>query len=209
MANIVFDLDGTLVDSSESIIKTYETIIFEGGHKPAKLLGSELVGPSLEEALLQLLPGSSDETIQQLKKKYIALYDNENYRLVKPVLGIEQALIQLKSCRYDLYIATNKRKKITKTIVEMFGWSGHFDAIYSLDSRNPPFKSKDETLGALMSEHGLSNIDTVYVGDTQADHVAAKNNNLKFIMVDWGNKTTNLVSEISKLFLEATHPENE
>jgi len=117
-------------------------------------------------------------------------------------------LNELKDNNLQLYIATNKRSIPTKKIINFLGWGSFFDGIYSLDSFLPLAKSKNDILAKIISTHGLSKKNVIYIGDLEDDRIAAQANSIGFYFVEWGYdgekvlKYANKVSTPKELSIE-------
>ena len=197
--SIIFDLDGTLVDSSESVLDSIKRALSICNIQPLKPLNSELIGPPLVD-ILKVLSGESDEAVlgllaEQFKKNY----DTVGFKKTAVFNGINEMLNELKDNGFKLYIATNKRKAPTKKIINYLGWDGLFEAVYSLDSFSPSLLSKKEILGKIITTHNLSRKDVIYVGDLDDDRVSAQANNIEYIIVSWGYGKKNISKDAINL----------
>ena len=183
--NIIFDLDGTLIDSSPSILQTVE-MAFDACNIPMKLpLTSELVGPPLGQ-LLRLLSGTDDEqTLKQLAAAFKQSYDSQGYKATTIFDGVPELLFQLKQQQAQMFIATNKRMVPTRKIIEYFGWDSFFDGVYALDTCEAA-ENKTQLIDYTLKKHLLDRDRAIYVGDTVPDRMAAHANEINFVMVSWG-----------------------
>jgi len=183
---IIFDLDGTLIDSSESILSAFRGAFYSTGTKLVHPLTANIIGPPLRETLHRL-SGLDDAT--ELDKLIIAFkeqYDTEGYRRTIVFSGISNMLSELYKMQMPLYIATNKRLKPTLLILEHLKWSHYFKDIYALDSLTPPLKDKTTLLEYILKHHLFDPHMTYYIGDRFEDYEAARKNNLHFAFASWG-----------------------
>jgi len=186
---LIFDLDGTLIDSSRSILATFAAILDKKKLAPRVPLEHSLIGPPLV-ATLKLISGLEDAAeIASLTMAFKARYDSIGYRESDPMLGTGILLEELAKRGYALYIVTNKRSHPTRLILEHLGWSGFFKDIRSPDSVSPPHPSKGAALAALLSDQGLEPACSAYIGDTPEDAEAAQQNSLQFFQATWGYGT--------------------
>ncbi len=183
--SVIFDLDGTLIDSSNSILKSVEIALGVCGHTPKVDLNNELIGPPLIEMLKVVSGVSSSEVLEQLAGEFKDAYDTQGYKNTEVFDGATTLLDCLFQRRLDLYIATNKRIYPTKKIIEYLNWGSYFTGYYSLDSFEH-VSDKAELIAEIMDRHNLSETNTLYVGDTVSDLNAASKNNLDCILVSWG-----------------------
>ena len=184
--NIIFDLDGTLIDSAPSILGAFKQVLEQFSYTPIRPLNSDLIGPPLKQTL-QLISGESDpEKLALLVKVFKSSYDNHAYALSTSYDGIGEMLQHLSRDKKSLYIATNKRLIPTQKIVQHFVWEKYFQSVYAIDKVEPPFSSKAQMIQVMLSDLGLNSKNCIYVGDRCEDGEAATDNDMPFIYVDWG-----------------------
>jgi phosphoglycolate phosphatase len=96
-------------------------------------------------------------------------------------------LRELKNSGINLYLATNKRIFPTEKIIKYLGWDCLFLEIYALDKfSHSHFISKSQMLGGLIKNESLDVKASIYVGDRLEDFLAAAENGLSTILVEWG-----------------------
>tara|TARA_Y100001936_G_scaffold240400_1_gene274823 strand:+ start:44462 stop:45103 length:642 start_codon:yes stop_codon:yes gene_type:complete len=183
---IIFDFDGTLVDSAPGILAAFDSAFSACRMTPNQPLNLSIIGPPLMETLGNLTGTNDMSVLQPLAKEFRASYDEEKYQLTGVFPGVEEMLIGLRACGYQLYIATNKRIIPTRRILEHLGWEQYFKSVYALDSFSPPLKSKVDMLGVILADLELDHNTTLYIGDRQEDGEAALVNNIHFLLAVWG-----------------------
>jgi phosphoglycolate phosphatase len=184
--NIIFDLDGTLVDSSEGIISSFRQSFENCSVTPLRPVTKEIIGPPLMETLRKLSGSDSHTLLTSLKSKFIEYYDSQGYRLTKPFDGVCDQLLQFAAFDFTCYIATNKRKVPTCKILDYLNLKKIFKKIYSLDSVEPQVFNKSELIRYIIKAENLIASQTLYVGDRWDDWIAADNNSLSFAFANWG-----------------------
>jgi phosphoglycolate phosphatase len=185
--HVLFDLDGTLIDSAPSILETFAAILHAKGIEPVSSLDSRIIGPPLREVLEQLLGTDDPLLIQELSGDFINRYDSAGYKRSVPYDGIEAMLGDLKSMNCKLYVVTNKRIVPTRRIIEHLGWSCHFqDRLYSADAFEPRLTNKAHTIDRVLREHKIPKQEAIYIGDRSEDQEAAEACSLDFLPVNWG-----------------------
>jgi len=185
-SHIVFDLDGTLIDSAGAILASYRAAFAVCGLIPVQDIEAGIVGPPLGETL-RLLAGSEDPAlIARLADAFKQSYDTEGLLETLPYPGVDDMLRALRAADRKLSIATNKRIRPTRSIIGHLGWGDVFDPIYALDGFSPPLPDKAAMLGRLLADQGVDALRAVYVGDRIEDGEAAEANNLPFIAAAWG-----------------------
>lgn len=183
---VVFDLDGTLIDSSASILAGFAGAFAKEGRQPTLALRPEIIGPPLKETLA-LLAGSTDLVlIDRLAEHFKAHYDTVGYRETTVFDGVNALLAGLSERGIPLHIATNKRLGPTIKILDHLGWRHYFGRVVALDAWTPPAANKAAMIGRLVDELKLEARQTLYVGDRNEDALAATANGLPFAFAAWG-----------------------
>jgi phosphoglycolate phosphatase len=185
--HILFDLDGTLIDSAESILTGMATVLAEAGITPRLPLERSLIGPPLRSTLARLTGEQDPERIAALAGRFTQWYDATGFRGSGVYPGIDALLPALRQRGHTLHIVTNKRLAPTLLILDWLGWRQHF-ALIDTQDRLPeqPLEGKDAVIARLLSEAGITAQQAVYVGDRLDDHVAAARNSLPCVIVAWG-----------------------
>ena len=184
---VIFDLDGTLIDSSPGILESFEGAFSALNIEIQRPLNSSIIGPPLYESL-KLLSGLSDKSVlDKLAEHFKLYYDSEGYKKTIIYPGINTMLSDISFLnRFNVYIATNKRILPTRKILKLFNWGSVFDEIFALDSFSPPLASKGKLIARILDVKNISNENVIYIGDREDDKLAAKENNVLFEMVSWG-----------------------
>ena len=183
---IIFDLDGTLVDSADGILASFAGAFQTCGRSPERTLNHEIIGSPLVPTL-QLLSGTDDEeVIEPLRAAFIDYYDKTGYKDTKVYSGIIEMLRRLKQSALPMFIATNKRKIPTDKIVTKLNWGDYFESVYALDSLQPPASSKVALINHILLTYQLRRTHTLYVGDRDEDLLAATETGVQFYRAAWG-----------------------
>jgi phosphoglycolate phosphatase len=184
--HVIFDFDGTLVDSAPAILATFANILEEARITPATPLTRSLIGPPLIPTLRKI-SGSNDEVlIGRLASRFKIEYDEHKLPLTVAYAGVSEMLRNLHDRALTLHIATNKRERPTKRLLDIFAWRSLFTSVYCVDSPPKGFTEKAEMLARLLEEQEISVADAVFVGDTPSDGLAAAANSLPFLGIGWG-----------------------
>ena len=151
-SHIIFDLDGTLVDSSPGIISSLESAFNTNNISSTVPFESAPIGPPLRETLLQMTSNSDDDCISLLESSFKSHYDFVGYKSTRPYPGVSDLLHGLLLDGYTLHIATNKRNGPALNIINFLGWDKYFASILSPDSYDLSFQSKSEILAYFENE---------------------------------------------------------
>jgi phosphoglycolate phosphatase len=186
VSTLIFDLDGTLIDSAPSILACMERVVIEAGHEPVVPLDTTLIGPPLLATLSKITGLTDENLLRPLADAFKARYDDEGLRLTQPYPEITPLLHSLDALGVRLHLATNKRLRPTRSILDLMGWSGLFRSVYTQDRVAAGYADKRTMLQHLLRECALDPAMAAYVGDTREDGLGASANGLHFFAVDWG-----------------------
>ena len=181
--SILFDLDGTLTDSGEGIMKSAVYALSHYGiEAPSEAELRTVVGPPLTESFARLgVPQEKlAEAIEIYRSRYIPIGRFENH----PYPGIRELLEQLRLDGHKLYVATSKPEWMSIEILEHFDLAKHFDLICGA-STDFARNTKEAVIAHLLSQCDAQS-NAVMVGDTAYDVIGAKAHNIPCIGVSWG-----------------------
>lgn len=202
--NIIFDLDGTLIDSAPGILSTLMFVVSEHKIDCIDKLKPEIVGPPLRELLVELTGRQVEQKIlDSMAQTFISHYDAKGVFETTIYAGIPEMLRTLKNQKHKLFIATNKRIAPTQALTNFFSWNDYFEGIYALDFFKPALKNKASLLQQILKTHGLILADTIYIGDRPEDYEAAIQAGIKFLRASWGYGISKSSAEYSRGILIA------
>ena len=190
MRNILFDLDGTLTDSSLGITRCVQYALEQLG-RPAPPADELLfcIGPPLIESFAVLIPDGSPDLPRQAVLHYrdrfdrVGKFENHVYE------DIPAALTELQELGCRLYLATSKAEYFARQILDHFGLSSFFTGIHGarLDGS---LCDKGELIGHILHQEGLSAEETLMVGDRKHDMIGAAACGIDGIGVTYGFGST-------------------
>lgn len=204
---IVFDLDGTLVDSAEGILLAFRKVFADAGIEPVRPLSRGVIGPPLRRTLELLTDGAAPAMLDMLAARFREAYDGALCAQASAYPGIDALLRQLHAADTPLFIATNKRTVPTLRIVEARGWATLFGDVRCSDAGGAVQSDKRETLATLVRERGIDRGASLMVGDSIDDAEAAQRAGLRFIGVRWGYGSAALAERHPGLRLVASATE--
>ena len=185
--HILFDLDGTLIDSAPSIVSALEMAFESLGVKPEVSPSPALVGPPLSELIDTLSPSLANDRKEALKEAFKAAYDKHNLLKFDVFPGIPKVLHELEQSAHGLYLLTNKRQQPTARILAHLGWTKRFRKVSTPDDLGTEeLKTKTKLIKHFLAQTGLQPSQCIYIGDRDEDGVAAAQNTVPFLKVGWG-----------------------
>ncbi|MFT4662449.1 MAG: phosphoglycolate phosphatase [Patiriisocius sp.] len=182
---IIFDLDGTLIDSAEAIISALESTLLKFQINPIKAIDRSLIGPPLDKILLELLPKESEYLLPEISSYFRVLYDDffcVQCALYPSVIEVLENLVVSKR----LFVVTNKREIPTKRILAHCNLDRFFEHIYGIDTTGKQDVTKKDVIGYLLSNNNLKPKDCLYIGDTVHDMESCLAVAVDFIFAEWG-----------------------
>jgi len=188
---VIFDVDGTLVDSRAHLWATFQAM-FEGiGHPlPPQEQVISLTGLSLEKIIPILLPEADAETRTKALALYRGAYREGRLRLGDAVTspfypGAREVLDRLRADPgMALALATGKSRRGIDGLIEAHGLEGMFDSIQCADDH--PSKPDPSMICAALAETGVTARRAVMVGDTSFDMDMALAASVYGVAVAWG-----------------------
>jgi phosphoglycolate phosphatase len=186
LRNILFDLDGTLTDPAEGIIKCYRYSLerLHATCPPAEAL-TAYIGPPIRAAFAAVLETDDEALIEQALAFYrerfstVGLFENRMYE------GVPEMLTELQTSGYKLFVATSKPTVYAEQVLSHFALGGYFIKVHG-NELNGRLDDKAELVSELLADHRLRPDETVIVGDRWHDIVAARRNNISSLGVTYG-----------------------
>ena len=187
---VVFDLDGTLVDSAPDLIDSLNAIIGREGLPPLPLeQGRKYVGRGGKVMLKRGLAASgmevSDARLDEMFAAFLAYYEDHLSVKTRFYPGVEAALDRLAAAGHGLAICTNKIEKPSKKLIRALGASDRFLVICGQDTFAVS-KPNGATLRLTIEKAGGDPTRAIMVGDTETDIATARDAGLPVIAVDFG-----------------------
>ncbi len=187
MNTYIFDLDGTLVNSLNSISYFANKALNKYGLKsiPTERY-KKLVGDGAATLVKRMIAevGGDEALFEKIHSEYNSSYDNDFLYLAEAYDGITDLLKELKKRGCNTAIASNKPHSTTKKISdELFG--GLIDICYG-KREGYPVKPDPTSVNEIIEIFGVDKKDCVYCGDTLVDMMTGKNADIYTVGVLWG-----------------------
>lgn len=181
---VLFDLDGTLLDTGKGVVKSVEYTIKKMGFR--SLTQEELesfVGPPIKNKLkteFDLDEATAIEGMNVFRKHY----GEEDIYIAEPYDGIEDLLVELRKLNIKTGVATYKREDQATKLLQKFGLADKFDIIHGSDKQGK--LTKADIVNNCILDLNVMPEKTVLVGDSDNDAIGARQAGLKFIGVTYG-----------------------
>jgi len=186
--HIVFDLDGTLIDSVPGIeYSARQAVAQVAPHLLGRVQGLRArIGPPIRDILGQLLPELDAAAVDQVMRAFRASYDSLGWQKSLAFDGVAATLAQLRQRGLGLFLVTNKPIGPTRNILDMLQLHAYFGAVVSPNVQEPPFASKADMVRHLLIQRQLDPASGLLVGDAEDDARAAAAAGLRFAAVSYG-----------------------
>ena len=182
--NVLFDLDGTLLDTSKGIIESVQYTI--GVMNFCELSEQEMlsfIGPPLRQSFMKTC-GCTAEEAQQATNVFRTYYQASAVLHAKQYEGILELCKTLASKYIKMGVATNKPQRFADALLNEFHLTPYFLSVCGADESGS--LSKTDLIRLCMKRMEISETETVLIGDTENDAVGAQKAGVGFIAVTFG-----------------------
>lgn len=179
---LLFDLDGTLLNTDELVIRSYERV-FETFRPDYPLSEEEkqgFLGPTLEEKFAHYFEEDFDTLLEVYHT--FALAHMKEFASCYP--HVKEVLTQLKKEGYFLGVVTSRFRESALEVLDGFGLTSLFDTIVTLSDVKEAKPSPEGILSAMRSG-GFGNEEVLFLGDASTDYLAGKNAGVFTGLVAW------------------------
>lgn len=182
---VVFDLDGTLVDSRADLATAVNLLRVEEGLPVVSVAAvGDWIGEGARRLVEKALAESGDEPPASALARFLGHYESVCTASTLPFPGMHEVVAELRS-RLPVALLTNKPERMTRAIVDHCGWGGWFAPLVAGDSL--PFRKPDgRTLLEVAGRLGLPAGDLLLVGDSRIDAATADAAGAGFLWAEWG-----------------------
>lgn len=204
---VLFDLDGTLLDTLEDILAAANYTLREMGYPERTLTEMRrFVGNGAEMQVRRAFGAGADEAlIQRALIRYKAYYAAHCREKTRPYDGVPELLAELKRRGYRLAVVSNKPDEAVRPLAAQY-----FDGLMEVAMgetaqrrRKPAPDMVNDAIAALGADRSRA----VYVGDSEVDIETARNAGIPCISVCWGFRDREQLMEAGAAEIAATAPE--
>ncbi len=184
MRSLLFDLDGTLVDSRPGIVAGLQAMLRGLGHEPDPDADyTWAVGPPLEQSVGRILTSYGDHRLALGARLYREHYAVHGVLAAALFPGIAAALDTLAG--RQLFVVTSKREVFARRILDRLRMTPRFVGIHGA-TEGGAFDDKAVLLRHVLARHGIDPAQAAMIGDRHHDFDAARANGVPSVGVAWG-----------------------
>ena len=206
---VMFDLDGTLIDSVPDLAAAVDRMLLELGREPAGVLRvREWVGNGARVLVRRALAGGIDHAAVDdaeaaaALERFLDIYA-DCHDLTELYPGVHELLEALSTAAVELAIVTNKPERFVAPLLEQVGLGGYFRWIIGGDTL-PQQKPDPAALLQVMRLAGVSPSQSLFVGDSRSDVLAARAASVPCVAVSYGyNHGRPVVEEEPQLVVDS------
>src|SRR5438067_4201522 len=201
MRALIFDLDGTLIDSKQDLIRSVNAMLVEMGREALHQdTISGYIGHGAPKLVARALGnGASEEERERALKFFLAHYEGHKLDSTRAYPGVAEALEQLHE--FPMAVLTNKPVRVSNRILVGLGLAQYFRAVYGGNSFET---KKPDPLGAnkILEELGASAGEALMIGDSEVDVQTARNAGTLAAAVNYGFGAHDRASYPADIYLD-------
>lgn len=181
---VIFDLDGTLLDTSEGVFDSVRHTVKSLG-KPAldEATLRTFIGPPVKLSLIRLY-GLDEDAANRATEIFRTQYKEYDLLKAEPYEGIKELILALREHGFKIGVATLKREDYALTLLGHYHFTEICDSICGSDFDSK--MTKADVLNKCLNSLNLSPSEAVLVGDTSSDGIGAKEAGVDFMAVTYG-----------------------
>lgn len=196
---IIFDLDGTLVDSAGDMTVQLNTILVEKDLEPLSVaMASSFLGDGMRSFASRAFASRGLYNMEESINTFVSRYEHADHSMTKPYDGVIETLSALREAGWQMSVCTNKDETIAIDILKQTGLLRFFDIVCGADTVS--FKKPDPRhLGALVERAKYGKLSKIMIGDNRNDFEVARGYGIPFAFASWGYGSLPDHSEAVKL----------
>lgn len=185
---VIFDLDGTLINTIDDLAASTNYALRQHGYPEHKRSEYRFfVGNGITRLIERSLPAEArqEAVIRQLREEFVAYYQKHKTDFSTPYPGIPELLDKLYHQGIQLAVASNKYQQGTTELIHYFFGQELFSVV-SGQQEHIPTKPDPAIVNNILAQTGIPKSRTLYVGDSGVDMQTAANSGLTSVGVTWG-----------------------
>jgi phosphoglycolate phosphatase len=200
---LIFDLDGTLIDSKCDLIHSVNAMLGEMGRaRLDEVTISGYIGHGAPLLVSRALGSNArEDDLRRALRFFLAYYEEHKLDTTCAYPGVADSLAELSRKKVPMAVLTNKPVKISVRILEALGLAAYFRVIYggnSFESKKPDPRGAN----TIVSEFGASPRETMLIGDSEVDVQTARNARMIAVAVNYGFGVHDRTQHPADLYLE-------
>ncbi len=203
MRLIVFDLDGTLLNSLEDLADSANWVLEQHGFPTHPVDAYRyFVGDGVRKLIERILPQEerTEARIEQCRQEFVAYYKVHMEDKTSVYEGITELLVELKNRGLKIAVATNKVHIAVKPLMEKYFPEIRFDSMIG-QREGVPVKPAPQIMFDILRETGCEPSEALHVGDTATDMQLAHNAGVTPVGVLWGYRPLEELQEAGAKFI--------
>lgn len=193
---VIFDWDGTLIDSVEHIAGSLHQAATELGFPEREYEAyRDIIGLGMVEALQKLYPGLPEQEMNRIRESYARYFFAKETTPQHVFEGMDQVLVDLCATQRSCAVATGKSRRGLAGALLSSGLGGYFAITRCADETRS--KPDPAMLAEILEFHGLRPGQAVMIGDTRYDMEMARRIGMPAIGVEWGVHDRDVLGQYS------------
>ncbi len=184
--SVIFDVDGTLIDSYIGIQNAYDYAHLKTYDAVNSVDLKADLGPFILDILKKTKGENDEQVIQSFYGHFKEYYDQKGYLECELYPDMKLVLEHLYKKNISMHIATYKRTAGMHKILENLNLKKYFNSVYTVDMKSERYQEKSEMLKDLLEEQGLKKEEVLFVSDTEKDYFSAIKSEINFIFAEYG-----------------------
>lgn len=185
---VIFDLDGTLLDTLEDLANACNYALKSSGFETYDIKDyTRFVGNGRYKLIERIVPDKykqDKEIINNVLRLFDTYYGKHMVDMTKPYDGIIEMIEELKERNMKIAVVSNKPHEFAEDVVRRY-FGDSFEITYG-QRPNHPTKPDPKTVYEVMESLNIKEDECIYVGDSDVDVNTAKNAGVKSVGVAWG-----------------------
>jgi phosphoglycolate phosphatase len=185
---IIFDLDGTLLNTLSDLAHSTNYALRKNGFPPHPVESyNRFVGNGINKLFEQALPAGekTEENILKIRRTFLPYYDAHHTKCTEPYEGIPELLRTLRAGGIETAVASNKYQQATETLINRYFPEIDFIAVFG-QREGIPVKPDPAVVHEILGIAAIPAADALYVGDSAVDMLTASRSGITSVGVTWG-----------------------
>ncbi len=185
---VIFDLDGTLLDTVGDLAAACNHVLSEAGYpQHPEDAYRRFVGNGISKLIERAVPedARTQQHLDELRGRFVEFYTENIDRRTRPYDGIPELLAELRLMGIKIAVASNKFQDGTAALVERFFPGIPFTAVLG-QRKGVPAKPDPAVVEEIIRTAGVPHAQVLYIGDSDVDMITARNAGVESVGVVWG-----------------------